>query len=363
MSNSPHAAAAATARQRLAGVLGSLQQDAQIPPSVLEVLSGLARAIGPLFQLERGSADLQLFVQARSVLQETLEKMQTVDQSYPGISDATGAIAQSLGTIFTAMREAGMLANHSPSAAPAQPAAPAAPPAAAAPVAPAQPAPGMQPAPVAPAAVTPSFNPTVAGAPAPVVAQPAAMPQPQPYPQSAPVAAMPQAQPLPYPQPAPVAAPPVAMQMQPKPMAMQMQPAGGPQRAPSTHAMKPVVPSAAATLPIGPNGVPRFESEIGVHTETNFFTDFLGDIRNHGGIFVATFHDLAVNAPCEVFLTFPGNLTAELRGTVRWKREASPTGSLSSSPGLGVEITYADAKAWDLIDRFIRKREPIMHES
>ena len=77
--------AAATARQSLASVLGSLQQDPNCPPGVLEIVGGLAKAMGPLFQLERGSSDLQLFVQARSVLQQTLEKIQTVDQNYPGV--------------------------------------------------------------------------------------------------------------------------------------------------------------------------------------------------------------------------------------------------------------------------------------
>jgi hypothetical protein len=130
---------------------------------------------------------------------------------------------------------------------------------------------------------------------------------------------------------------------------------GGPLRAQTGSAV-------AATVPIGPNGLPRLESEVGVHSETNFFTDFLGDINNHGGIFVATFHVLPVGTKCEVVLTFPGNLTAELRGVVRWKRENAPGVSSTSSPGLGIEITEADKTAWDLIHRFIRKREPIMHE-
>jgi Tfp pilus assembly protein PilZ len=287
MSTSPQAAASA-ARQRLAGLLGTLQQDPHLPPPVLEIVSGLARAIGPLFQLERNSQDYQLLVQARGVLQETLGKLQGVDQGYPGIADATGAIAEALRLIFGAMREVGLV--------PAQPAAT-----------------DAQPAPVAPAA--PQWVAPVA---------PAAL-------DAAPVAAPPQAAP-------PIAAPPVA-------------------------AVQPVAaakPAPAPAAPPAPANLVRLESEIGVHSETNFYTDFLGDIRNHGGIFVATFQALPLGAPCEVVLTFPGNLTAEVRGVVRWKREG--TASASASPGLGVEITYAAAEAWDLIDRFMRKREPIMHE-
>jgi hypothetical protein len=134
-----------------------------------------------------------------------------------------------------------------------------------------------------------------------------------------------------------------------------------PQRHSGSHA-EPVAAGGAPPVPVGASGLPRLEGEIGVHSETNFYTDFLGDIRNHGGIFVATFHVLPLDSPCEVALTFPGNLTAEVQGVVRWRRQNDPRMSTGSSPGLGVEITQAGPEAWDLIDRFIRKREPIMHE-
>jgi hypothetical protein len=165
------------------------------------------------------------------------------------------------------------------------------------------------------------------------------------------------------PRPSPSAAQPIPLQ-QPQQAIPLQQKQGSPLRAPTPAPGRPASPAAvvASSVPIGPNGVPRLESEIGVHSETNFYTDFLGDISNHGGIFVATFHVLPLGTQCEVLLTFPGNLTAEIRGAVRWKRENAPGASMTSSPGLGIEITQADAGAWDLIHRFIRKREPIMHE-
>jgi hypothetical protein len=303
MSTTPHAASAAAARQQIAGVLATLQQDPNLPPNILEIVSGLAAAMGPLFQLERGSPDANLFLQARAVLQQTLERIQTVDQNYPGVSDATGAIAQSLGTIFQAMRAAGVVPGAA-QAAPAQ-----------APLAPPRPNVGQAAAPIA--------QPMMQAFPAHPQAQPAMQPPRQPQQQFAA-------------SPAPAAHPP---------------PAASPQT------------GNIAAVPVGPNGVPRLESEVGVHSETNFYTDFLGDIRNHGGIFVATFQVLPVGSACEVLLTFPGNLTAEMRGVVRWKREGNqPGASISASPGLGIEITHANADAWNLIERFMRKREPIMHE-
>ncbi|MEI8259522.1 MAG: hypothetical protein WCJ30_27970, partial [Deltaproteobacteria bacterium] len=80
----------------------------------------------------------------------------------------------------------------------------------------------------------------------------------------------------------------------------------------------------AESAPIGAHGLPFFESEIGVLTETNFYTDILGDIRHGGGIFVETLHVLPLGAQCEVRLTFPGSLVAEFSGVVTWKRENAP---------------------------------------
>ena len=71
----------------------------------MDIVAGVARAMGPLFQVERGTGAPTLLFQARAALQDTLSKMQTVDQSYPGVSDATAAIANALGTIFTAIRD------------------------------------------------------------------------------------------------------------------------------------------------------------------------------------------------------------------------------------------------------------------
>lgn len=357
MSNTP-SAAAATARQRLAGVLGTLQQDPNIPPSIVEIASGLAGAIGPLFKLERGDPDLNLFIQARGVLQGTLEKMQAVDQGFPGVAEATQAIADSLRTIFNALKDAGMIGQPAAQPAPAQPAAQ---------PAPAQPAPAQPPV---------AFAPTQ---PQPVTPQPVAQPVAQPAAPPQPIAAQPiAAQPAPV-QPAPVqpapvqpfAAPPAA----PAPFA---NPGAQPPRPASQHAMPvPAVnpgakpggphrtasaafkaPAPAATVPVGPNGLPRLEAEVNVHSETNFFTDFFGDIRNNGGVFVATFHVLPLEAQCEVALAFPGDLSAEVRGYVKFTRPASD----GASPGLGIAITSASPDAWNLIERFVKKREPIMHD-
>ena len=314
MSNTPIAATAGAARQRLASSLAALQQDPSVPAAVLNLVQGLARAMGPLFQVERGSGDPALLFQARAVLQETLGAMQSVDQSYPGVGDATAAIAQSLGMLFAAIKE-----HHL--------------------VDPAAPQPAFQP----PPQPQPAFQPP---------------PQPQPVPLTKPAAqpvplTTPAAQPVPLTQPAAQAVPLVQHgQVKAPARAANPRPPAG-----------TVFPETAAKVPVGPHGLPRVEAELEAFSETNFYTNFVGDIHDHGGIFVATYAVLAINTPCEVALKFPGDYLAEFRGVVKWRREASrESGDSGSQPGMGIEITDASADVWALIKRFLQKREPIVQD-
>jgi hypothetical protein len=194
---------------------------------------------------------------------------------------------------------------------------------------------------------------------------------PPPAPVAAPITApvplvQPVAAPVPLVQPvaAPVllvqpAAAPVLLVKTAVPAAGPSMVSGGSETASRDPVMNSLLPETAAKVPIGPNGVPRLEAELDVHSDSNFFTNFLGDIRDHGGIFVATFGALSVNTQCEVLISFPGALTAEVRGVVRWRRSNTDNGQI---PGLGVEITHGAPDAWKLIDRFIKNREPIIHE-
>lgn len=331
MSNTPIAATAGSARQRLASSLAALQQDPSVPPAVLNIVQGLARAMGPLFQVERGTGDPSLLFQARTVLQETLGSMQSVDQSYPGVGDATAAIAQSLGMLFAAIKEHALV---DPAAARPAPQPPPPPP---------QAAPVFQQPPPPPPQAAPVFQ-----QPPPPPPQAAPVPLTQPVAQPMPLTT-PAAQPMPLTQPVAQAVPLV-------------QPA--PQKAPPPRAERAkqatVFPETAAKVPIGPQGLPRVEAELEAFSDTNFYTNFVGDIRDHGGIFVATYAVLAVNTRCQVALKFPGDYLAEFHGVVKWRRESAA--DQSSMPGMGIEITDASADVWALIHRFIQKREPIIQD-
>jgi hypothetical protein len=340
MSNTPIAATAGAARQRLASSLAALQQDPTVPAAVLNIVQGLARAMGPLFQVERGTGDPTLIFQAREVLQETLGAMQAVDQAYPGVGDATAALAQSLGMLFAAIKEHALVdPAHAPPPVPHTP-----PPQQQEPVV--QPPPQAQPQPV--------VQPPPQAQPQPVVQPP---PQAQPVPLNQPAAqpvplTTPAAQPVPLTQPAAHAVPLVQH---------------GQVKAPGRKAeprMQPgtVFPETAARVPVGPRGLPRVEAELEAFSETNFYTNFVGDIHDHGGIFVATYAVLAIHTTCEVALKFPGDYLAEFRGVVKWRREATRESDGASQPGMGIEITDASSEVWALINRFIQKREPIIQD-
>ncbi len=119
-------------------------------------------------------------------------------------------------------------------------------------------------------------------------------------------------------------------------------------------------PQTAVKVPVGPNGLPRVEAEVDAFSETNFFTNVAGDVRDRGGLFVATYAVLAVHTPCEVALKFPGDYLAELRGVVKWRDDANAESTIE--PGIGIEITDASDEVWSLILRFVENREPIVRD-
>ncbi|MDB4932344.1 MAG: product, partial [Myxococcaceae bacterium] len=187
--------------------------------------------------------------------------------------------------------------------------------------------------------------------------------QPPPPPQSAPVLlTTPAAQAVPLTTPAAQAVPLTTPAAQALPLVQhgQVKPPSRKDRPlPAT-----VFPETAAKVPLGPHGLPRVETELEAFSETNFYTNFVGDIHDHGGIFVATYAVLAVGTPCEVAVKFPGDYLAEFRGVVKWRREATRESNVDSGsqPGMGIEITEASAEVWALINRFIQKREPIIQD-
>lgn len=128
--------------------------------------------------------------------------------------------------------------------------------------------------------------------------------------------------------------------------------------APSRSSAPSIPPGAK--LPAVPDNTPReqLEANVGATTESNFFVGFSGDIRE-GGVFVATYQTLPLEARVEVLVTLPGGYEQKIPGVVRFVRDPM---DMDSEPGIGVGFERIDDEARELILRFIRKRAPLFFD-
>ncbi len=127
----------------------------------------------------------------------------------------------------------------------------------------------------------------------------------------------------------------------------------------------PVQPHAPPSMmpPSAPASTgPRvdLEANIGATTESNFYVGFSGEIAD-GGVFVSTYEVLAKNTSVKVLVTLPGNFEFHAMGWVRFVRDPFDMNS-EAEPGMGVQFESLDAKARELVLRFVRKRPPMFYE-
>jgi uncharacterized protein (TIGR02266 family) len=303
---------ARTARESLARGLTALQADPNVPPQLLEVASPIAQAMGALHQIERsGGAQLGPGAQAAlASVQTALGQLQSIPTQHPAVMAAMEAVAGALGSVHALTRAA-------------------APPAA-------QPAPA-QPPPQQPAA---AFAQT-AYAQAPAYAPP---PQ-QAYAQPPQQAYAPPPQQAYAPQPAAPAyqAPPQPQYQQPPPQAQHAPPAAA--RGPA-----PKADGAAVT------------AELGAHSQSNFYKGLSGnDIIDHGGLFVSTYKLPKIGQPVRLKVSMPGGYEFEANAVVRWCREASDAGN-DAPPGFGAQFVDITPEARQLVQRYVRNREPMFHD-
>jgi uncharacterized protein (TIGR02266 family) len=100
-------------------------------------------------------------------------------------------------------------------------------------------------------------------------------------------------------------------------------------------------------------------TEVGLHTETNFFTGFSEDFAQ-GGIFVATYQSVPVDTEVVVTFVLPEGHRVTVHGKVAWVRDPKDR---SVSPGVGVRWDALGPDEEALIRAFSRDREPIFHEA
>jgi uncharacterized protein (TIGR02266 family) len=99
------------------------------------------------------------------------------------------------------------------------------------------------------------------------------------------------------------------------------------------------------------------EVEIGLATETNFFTGFSEDLSD-GGLFIATYQPLKVDTRLELTIRLPESEDIKAQGRVVWLREA-----LDHAPaGVGVALEGLSDGDHSRILEFVRVRAPLFYD-
>jgi hypothetical protein len=78
-------------------------------------------------------------------------------------------------------------------------------------------------------------------------------------------------------------------------------------------------------------------------------------------VFVSTYNILPKGSPVRVLITFPGNLSTEVDGHVRFVRDPMDMSS-DSEPGMGIAFDALEKESRELILRFIRNRPPMFYD-
>ncbi len=102
------------------------------------------------------------------------------------------------------------------------------------------------------------------------------------------------------------------------------------------------------------------EVDIGIHSDTNFFTGFSQDISS-GGLFIATYDILSLGTELNINFRLPDGPVLSLNGKVRWVREYNETAQ-DMEPGMGVEFKKLSPDDRQAINLFISDHPPIFYE-
>ena len=110
--------------------------------------------------------------------------------------------------------------------------------------------------------------------------------------------------------------------------------------------------------PAGPEPALEIEASLGANSDSNFFLGLSGsDVIEHGGVFVATYNAPSFGADLMVRVLLPGGFEFRARGLVAWTRT-----SRTGIPGCGIRFTQIDDEGAALVRRYVRKREPLLHD-
>jgi uncharacterized protein (TIGR02266 family) len=141
--------------------------------------------------------------------------------------------------------------------------------------------------------------------------------------------------------------------------------AAAPQAPPRPVAAAPApqaAPAARPPQPSAPGGDAVVSAELGAHSTTNFYKGLSGnDIIDHGGLFVSTYKLPKIGNSVRLRVSLPGGYEFEANAVVRWRREPSDAGN-DAPPGFGAQFTEITPEARQLVQRYVRNREPMFHD-
>lgn len=335
---------ARSARQKLATALASLQTP-EAEGFLDSVAAPVARAMGALHQIEssQGTELKEKGPQALEAVREALAALQTTDTPIPALDQASEAVASSLSLVHSLAQQAAQVAPPRTSSVPPRPAS--------VPPRPSSVPPRAQVSsrPASAHDSIPSLNIPVQDRvpsleipahPAPALVEEPALPQ-----------APPERDPLlhtqesaPFQEPAPAVA-----------------------KAEAHPAADPISPTVALPAPAElaansgpPPGTQLIEANLGTHSPTNFYKGLSGnDVLSDGGLFVATYNIPPMGSTVWLEVTMPGGYRFQAAGQVRWSRES---GAGDAPPGFGVAFLSPSPEARQLIQRYVRNREPLFHD-
>lgn len=104
-----------------------------------------------------------------------------------------------------------------------------------------------------------------------------------------------------------------------------------------------------------------FEVDIGIQSDTNFFTGFSMDISS-GGLFVATYDIADVGTGVNINFAIPSGPMMSLDGVVRWVREYNDTVP-EMAPGMGVMFENLTPAQEDAINSYLARSSPLFFDA
>jgi Tfp pilus assembly protein PilZ len=106
------------------------------------------------------------------------------------------------------------------------------------------------------------------------------------------------------------------------------------------------------------------DAALDAHGASNFYCGLAGgDVLSSGGLFVSTYRVLKVGEKVLLKISMPGGYEFLAKGVVAWTRSPRdvPTGP-DAPPGFGAEIREIGEDGRRLIQRYVKNREPMLHD-